>query len=538
MAHNASKGQFFVMSDLQRVSIWRALGYAFNRSWICIVFFSSVLFDSLPNDAKWSVLNEVYLSSIFCLTIGLAVSGLAYKSVLRLFDLKAGEFIGPLLTGIGMLILAPFLIEGRVPDLIIIILSALCTGFGSALVLLDVGRSYAIADNKECALEVLGATVLAALIALATFFLPYVMALTVTIAVPFMSILCLRRSNSIKQITVEYRSSLGERISRSMLIKFAACAFILGSVTGFMRDMYSFHSENLFGLEYSLLFSVGALIAAILMIVIIMLSKQFSIETLYKPVVLLCTIGFAIIPALGPGTPFPYLIVTIGYTLFEILIWVILSEVANRFQYTSIQVFGIGRALVLAFGVVSGALLSRALSSIDAMDIQTLVVISAIAVSLIAFSRIYILTEHDISFFEKGHTAGIGVDGTAREEPFEIENAGTKRLDGDGASDMPSPCEPREQKIPLLMRCQIIGNYYGLSRREIDVFHLLSSGRNAARVQEELMISAGTVNTHTHHIYQKLDIHNQQDLIDLMQNADLDAIEIALKNKGSRSGSA
>ena len=85
---------------------------------------------------------------------------------------------------------------------------------------------------------------------------------------------------------------------------------------------------------------------------------------------------------------------------------------------------------------------------------------------------------------------------------------------------------PRETpKKPLLERCKIIGAYYGLSKREIDVFHLLSLGRSAARIQEELLISAGTVNTHTYHIYTKLDVHSQQQLIDLMQAADLDGQE-------------
>ena len=80
------------------------------------------------------------------------------------------------------------------------------------------------------------------------------------------------------------------------------------------------------------------------------------------------------------------------------------------------------------------------------------------------------------------------------------------------------------EKKPLLERCKIIGAYYGLSKREIDVFHLLSLGRSAARIQEELLISTGTVNTHTYHIYTKLDVHSQQQLIDLMQAANLDAM--------------
>ena len=41
------------------------------------------------------------------------------------------------------------------------------------------------------------------------------------------------------------------------------------------------------------------------------------------------------------------------------------------------------------------------------------------------------------------------------------------------------------------------------------------------------------MNTHTRHIYQKLGIHTQQELIDLMQEADLDAMEQELEKRGN-----
>ncbi len=54
--------------------------------------------------------------------------------------------------------------------------------------------------------------------------------------------------------------------------------------------------------------------------------------------------------------------------------------------------------------------------------------------------------------------------------------------------------------------------------------HLFATGRTAARVREELVISAGTVNTHALHIYQKMDVHSRQELIEKVAAADLDAM--------------
>ena len=52
------------------------------------------------------------------------------------------------------------------------------------------------------------------------------------------------------------------------------------------------------------------------------------------------------------------------------------------------------------------------------------------------------------------------------------------------------------------------------------MFFLLAKGRNAAYVQKELVISEGTVRTHMRNIYRKLDVHSQQELMDLVDTID------------------
>ena len=63
---------------------------------------------------------------------------------------------------------------------------------------------------------------------------------------------------------------------------------------------------------------------------------------------------------------------------------------------------------------------------------------------------------------------------------------------------------------------------------------LLAAGRNSTRIQEELNISAGTTNTHCHHVFQKLAVHSQQEVIDLFVSADLDEIQKELKARQER----
>ena len=68
--------------------------------------------------------------------------------------------------------------------------------------------------------------------------------------------------------------------------------------------------------------------------------------------------------------------------------------------------------------------------------------------------------------------------------------------------------------------CQAVCEKYSLTKRESEVLALLGRGRTAAYIKKEMVISDGTTRTHIDHIYKKLDVHSQQELIDIVeQNA-------------------
>ena len=69
-------------------------------------------------------------------------------------------------------------------------------------------------------------------------------------------------------------------------------------------------------------------------------------------------------------------------------------------------------------------------------------------------------------------------------------------------------------------RCQELGREHGLTEREIEIFAMLARGRNGSFVQNHYVVSRNTVKTHVKHIYRKLDVHSQQELIDLVEVAD------------------
>ena len=58
-----------------------------------------------------------------------------------------------------------------------------------------------------------------------------------------------------------------------------------------------------------------------------------------------------------------------------------------------------------------------------------------------------------------------------------------------------------------------------LVSREGEIMIMFAKGRNLAYIQDELFISKSPVSTHRQHIYKKLGIHSQQELLDLVQAA-------------------
>ena len=77
--------------------------------------------------------------------------------------------------------------------------------------------------------------------------------------------------------------------------------------------------------------------------------------------------------------------------------------------------------------------------------------------------------------------------------------------------------EPAESGDEIPNACAELAAEHALTPREQEVLSLLARGRTAAYVGHALGISPGTAKTHIRSIYRKMDIHTQQDLMDLIE---------------------
>lgn len=77
--------------------------------------------------------------------------------------------------------------------------------------------------------------------------------------------------------------------------------------------------------------------------------------------------------------------------------------------------------------------------------------------------------------------------------------------------------EPAEVTDEIPEACAAIAARFSLSPREREVLSLLARGRTAAYIGRSLGIAPDTAKTHMRSIYRKMDIHSQQDLIELIE---------------------
>lgn len=75
------------------------------------------------------------------------------------------------------------------------------------------------------------------------------------------------------------------------------------------------------------------------------------------------------------------------------------------------------------------------------------------------------------------------------------------------------PLPPKE----LDEACDNVANEFNLSKRESQVLNHLAYGRSRKRIADELRLELSTVNSHIARVYRKLDIHSNQELIDLVE---------------------
>ena len=276
----------------------------------------------------------------------------------------------------------------------------------------------------------------------------------------------------------------------------------------------------------------GALISFIpvtIALVVVVARGSISTDALYRWSMLLVFAGLLTTPLLlfggllttplllfGGADPFNMqahgTLLSAGSDLFNVLMYCFIAAVGARNKLGAVSV----SASFLAtqwLGIGIGAPVAQFVNEISTNNATVAAWITmAITFAFVAYNyvgmRNYSFAE-TIEGITPAHTESLMKNASGEEAAAQL-------------AEEAEPAEGLQQKsddTAFETACAAVAEKHRLTARETEVFELLARGRTSPVIQEKLVLSHNTVKTHVRHIYAKLDVHSQQELISMVEEA-------------------
>lgn len=265
----------------------------------------------------------------------------------------------------------------------------------------------------------------------------------------------------------------------------------------------------------------GALISFIpvtIALVVVVVRGSISTDALYRGSMLLVFAGLLTTPLLlfSGADPFNMqahgTLLSAGSDLFNVLMYCFIAAVGARNKLGAVSV----SASFLAtqwLGIGIGAPVAQFVNEISTSNATVAAWITmAITFAFVAYNyvgmRNYSFAE-TIEGITPAHTESLVKNASGEEAAAQL-------------AEEAEPAEGLQQKsddTAFETACAAVAEKHRLTARETEVFKLLARGRTSPVIQEKLVLSHNTVKTHVRHIYAKLDVHSQQELINMVEEA-------------------
>jgi DNA-binding CsgD family transcriptional regulator len=481
---------------------------ACNIAWVRMCFQSLNIYANY-NDGE-PLLDAMYLLSVLTVTVMLLMIGFFQEKSLHLLKRRKMPFLLSLGMSVSTLLMPLSGLEGSTGTTLWLV-SGIASGLFSGLFLIYLGIAYALITTRSIVASTAIGTILASLLFCLFLFFNPLEATFLAGAMPLTSALFLFlgvRSldgapdiHSIcKQLADERAfaqtiadNNLAVQHERRTLTHLVAIISLCSCLVGFANET----ARTLFvqlgivgivdGRSYAVIQGVAGSVGTVGTVLIAI--ALFNAQTpkmpkhCYRLMSLFLVIGVAGLPlpfAFPESSVFvPYEMNAASYSCFSLMIWIITAGICNRYFTSILRTFAFIRA-GWALGPLLGSAFGRQL--FNTFGVTLAVTFSAMIVCIFAilFAILIVFTEDDLM-------SAMNIIPLERHRRF------------------------RE-------KCERVIATYGLSRREGEVMILFAKGRNLAHIQEQLCLSRSTISTHRQHIYQKLNIHSAQELLDLIQS--------------------
>ncbi|MGV8082927.1 MAG: response regulator transcription factor [Coriobacteriia bacterium] len=478
------------------------LGMGFLLAWVAIVYRSSRADDLLlAVDPGGAGHYFVYLAVAIVIFLGLALSK-------RVASLSKGT--GTLLSAALMASIGSVLVLAGKHSATLVLIGAVLGGVGAPLLTVGWGRVW---GRMELSRAVVCAALSAVLCSVVRLLFLFAEAITLgsTVAAAFLLPLCsfaclfvaLKKLPS--TATIRKRNPDFNSLPLWKLIAgLAVYSLIFGAYFGISRFAPREAATTFQSFAYIIAADLSG--GVLFLVYASVIRNSLTLERLHRPVPVLMISGLALFPLLGSSlTSPPMVLVSTAWVYIWILLWVCCAERASHKDGNAVRVFA-GGQLVLNAAMLAGTVAGTVSERWFGLTPSTLTVI--------ALALVYALAMTVNFLFSSRRTAQrrLVVDAEASVLVIEPSSAEAGK-----ATVIPYSHDPQ----PL--RCTIAVAAYGLSKREADVLPLLARGFNASSIAEKLSISRNTAKTHIQHIYEKLNVTSQQELVKTIDRLDVDA---------------
>ncbi|OUO87990.1 helix-turn-helix transcriptional regulator [Gordonibacter sp. An230] len=355
-------------------------------------------------------------------------------------------------------------------------------GAGGALVTLLWARFSGTLDLRRVYLFVLLSNALSLVLYLLVTLLPTPAVAPVGAILFFVSVAFCKRC-------LDMRGPIGEECSAPVL-KGALLSLwrpilgtsILSFMSGLMLQVSIQQSIPLATFQCTSIITQGAVVL-VLLLPALMAKSQPSLGSVYKVALPLSATGFLLLPLIWDGAGgLANACAQLGSLVAGIILWCMTANAVRDTRLPAGLLFSCSlvctNAAQLA-GAVVGTLNAHTFSVGD----LKLTAVALVAVYLVAMVSTFLFKDRTFS--------------------------------GEGAGrTIPATVAPQ---VALEERCRQIVETYGLTPRESEILRHLGQGRTVRSISERLVVSENTVKYHVKSIYQKLDVHSRDEVVDLIE---------------------
>lgn len=509
-----------------------SIGYGLHQAWIYSAMFGAdSIFDGSAqvstmigaSSVSFSLAQIVFVISIIVFGLCLIIESFTDQKFLRFYVSKRLLAAAAILTSLGTF--AVFATShADVLGWAATIFAGTATGIGSSLLIIFWGTAYSRNDTASITINAaLAITIAVAIYTVIFHWIPRPFSGIITALLPLIELPILWQ---LTPIPYSQRHELpifnALKVKRApFALRFGLPVLLFGVALGTLRAVsiqVVLPSSDITSLLLMWLAAGLASVITIAAILFAVAGARNSVgqwDMFFRALVPVIALAVVSLPFLGEGSILFNLILLIGYMCFEALMWIFFGELSQRFRLSPIMVFGLGRG-VLALGSLIGTFIVSLTPGTEVLSSRMTGVIEWALFILVAIIIAYVLLprQREIKSIVDPNSE---TENKAVEQLNKLAHDNTGN-DSDDASEEAREAQKEEHTKGGRFRaqCETIANQYLLSRREAEVLFLLAKGHNAAFIQDKLYISRSTAKTHISHIYRKLDIHTQQELLAMM----------------------